>query len=324
MSVLRKKIVVASDGSGDFLTLSEAVKSCAAQPQQAVLFYIKAGIYPERPFIELDDYIIEGEDKAHTIITAHVGGRDPWPGEAKTGTFRSQTLFLGGQSAVVMHLTVQNTAGDGADVGQAIAVYADAKKVLMQDVILDGNQDTLFTAPLPLHEREPNGFRGPRENAPRLDTVQYYRDCIISGNIDFIFGGADAVFDHCRIVPKRHKSEICYITAPSTPCGQRGYLFYNCTVQGDCVASTVYLGRPWREFATCYWLDCTFSDEVCSGAWDNWRNTENEKTVRFGEFNSAGAGRADVRSFGTVDDVCEKEQALKHLLDSRSFFEIER
>ena len=38
---------------------------------------------------------------------------------------------------------------------------------------------SLFTAPLPLKEREEHGFRGPRENTPRLDTVQYYKNCKI-------------------------------------------------------------------------------------------------------------------------------------------------
>ncbi len=87
-------------------------------------------------------------------------------GEVKTGTFRSATLFLGGGRAVVRNLTVQNNAGDGAKAGQALAVYADASRVLMENVNLYGNQDTLFTAPLPLQEREKNGFRGPRENTP--------------------------------------------------------------------------------------------------------------------------------------------------------------
>ena len=112
---------------------------------------------------------------------------------------------------------MENTAGDGADRGQALAVYADASRVCMVDVSLHGNQDTLFTAPLPLAVRQKNGFRGPRENTPRQDTKQYYRDCEISGNIDFIFGGANAVFDHCRIVPVAHRGVTSYIAAASTP-----------------------------------------------------------------------------------------------------------
>ena len=159
----RKTLVVDESGAGDYRTLTEAVAACAATPDEPVRFYIRHGIYEERPFIELADYVIEGEYRNATVITASVGGRDPWPGEVKTGTFRSATLFLGGGRAVVRNLTVQNNAGDGAKAGQALAVYADASRVLMENVNLYGNQDTLFTAPLPLQEREQNGFRGPRE-----------------------------------------------------------------------------------------------------------------------------------------------------------------
>ena len=241
----RKTLVVDESGAGDYRTLTEAVAACAATPDEPVRFYIRHGIYEERPFIELADYVIEGEYRNATVITASVGGRDPWPGEVKTGTFRSATLFLGGGKAVVRNLTVQNNAGDGAKAGQALAVYADASRVLMENVNLYGNQDTLFTAPLPLQEREQNGFRGPRENTPRLDTVQYYKNCTIRGNIDFIFGGANAVFDTCRLEPWHHISGTCYITAPSTPAGKPGYLFVNCTVQGsqDTIAPAVSKGN---------------------------------------------------------------------------------
>lgn len=297
----RKTLVVDESGAGDYRTLTEAVAACAATPDEPVRFYIRHGIYEERPFIELADYVIEGEYRNATVITASVGGRDPWPGEVKTGTFRSATLFLGGGRAVVRNLTVQNNAGDGAKAGQALAVYADASRVLMENVNLYGNQDTLFTAPLPLQEREQNGFRGPRENTPRLDTVQYYKNCTIRGNIDFIFGGANAVFDTCRLEPWHHISGTCYITAPSTPAGKPGYLFVNCTVQGSCAPGSVYLGRPWRAGAACYWLDCALSDEVCADGWDNWRDPENEN-ARFGEHGSTGPGSAAKRAFGSVDD----------------------
>ena len=319
----RKTLIIDESGNGDYRTLTEATAACAAAPEEPVRFYLRRGIYQERPVLELADYIIEGEYRNATVITASVGGLDPWPGEAKTGTFRSQTLFLGGGKAVVRNLTVQNTAGDGAKAGQSLAVYADASRVLMEDVNLYGNQDTLFTAPLPLQEREKNGFRGPRENAPRLDTLQYYRNCTIRGNIDFIFGGAHAVFDCCRIEPWAHQRSVCYITAPSTPAGKPGYLFVDCTVQGSCEAGSVYLGRPWRSDAACYWLDCTLSDEICADGWDNWRDPQNERTARFGEYHSTGPGSASKRAFGSVDDAAEADAQRKMLAEIRAEFGIE-
>ena len=57
----RKTWVVDESGAGDYRTLTEAVAACAATPDEPVRFYIRHGIYEERPFIELADYVIEGE-----------------------------------------------------------------------------------------------------------------------------------------------------------------------------------------------------------------------------------------------------------------------
>lgn len=315
---IRKIVTVCANGTGEYTTLTAA--AAAQDPAVPVQFVLGPGEYHERPFLELADYIITGAGTDQTRITAGVGGRDPWPGEAKTGTFRSWTLFLGGENARVEHLTIENTAGDGAKAGQALAVYADASRVCMVDVALHGNQDTLFTAPLPLAEREPNGFRGPRENAPRLDTRQYYRDCTISGNIDFIFGGANAVFDHCRIIPRDHQSPVSYITAANTPQGKPGYLFAHCTVSGNCPEGSVYLGRPWRAYARVFWLDCDLSAEIHPDGWDNWNDPANEATVHFGESGSTGPGAAPRRAFGTVNDVGETDKMRRMLTDFRKEF----
>lgn len=318
----RKLVTVAVDGSAEFTTLTAA--AAAQNPAQPLHFVLGAGTYYERPFLELADYIITGAGMGQTVISAGAAGRDPWPGEERTGTFRSQTLFLGGGSARLEHLTVENTAGDGADRGQALAVYADASRVCMVDVSLHGNQDTLFTAPLPLAVRQKNGFRGPRENTPRLDTKQYYRDCEISGNIDFIFGGANAVFDHCRIVPVAHRGVTGYIAAASTPQGKPGYLFANCTVQGNSPAGSVYLGRPWRQYARVYWLDCDLSDEIIPLGWDNWSDPANEGTVHFGEYGSKGPGAPKASparaGYAALNDEASAQEMRAMLAEFRADF----
>ena len=51
----RKTLVVDESGHGDYRTLTEAVAACAETPELPVRFYIKHGIYEERPFIELAD-----------------------------------------------------------------------------------------------------------------------------------------------------------------------------------------------------------------------------------------------------------------------------
>ena len=45
----RKTLVVDESGAGDYRTLTEAVAACAATPDKPVRFYIRHGIYEERP-----------------------------------------------------------------------------------------------------------------------------------------------------------------------------------------------------------------------------------------------------------------------------------
>ena len=71
--IQRKTLVVDEGGTGDYRTLTDAVAACADTPNEPVRFYIKHGIYEERPFIELADYIIEGEYRNATVLTASVG-----------------------------------------------------------------------------------------------------------------------------------------------------------------------------------------------------------------------------------------------------------
>ena len=57
-----------------------------------------------------------------------------------------------------------------------------------------------------------------------------------------------------------------------------------------------YLGRPWRGFASTAFLGTEMSDVVRPEGWNNWDRPLREKTVRYGEWGTTGAGaRPDAR-----------------------------
>ena len=188
-------ITVAQDGSGDFASISEAVLAvpydCPAQIR------IGAGIYREKLVCEKKDIALQGAGADCTRLVWGDGGKLPHPDGRPTHTFRSYTAFFSGERLRVEDLTIENDAGPGAKAGQAVAAYVDSAHAVFEKVRLLGNQDTLFCAPLPEKEREKDGFLGPRGLAPRRASAQYYHDCEIAGDIDFIFGGADALFEQC-------------------------------------------------------------------------------------------------------------------------------
>ncbi|MDD3334523.1 MAG: pectinesterase family protein [Eubacteriales bacterium] len=282
-------IVVDQQGNGDYATVAEAVQ--ASPYDQDVLIKISGGVYREKVFCEKRRIHLMGAGSETTRLEWDDSGYRLHPDGRKMGTFRSYTLFLGGEDCKVSGLTIANTAGDGEQAGQALAVYADADRVWMEDVRLVGCQDTLFCGPLPDQVRLPNGFLGPRMLAPRRLSRQYYHRCQITGDIDFIFGGADAVFDDCMIRSRdRGKAVNGYITAPSGRKDGLGFVFRNCRMVSDAEPGTVYLGRPWRAYGKTTLIRCQLGKHIILSGWDDWDNVENHQTASFAEYGCTGEG----------------------------------
>lgn len=291
------ELLVSQNGDGDFSTITEAVN--AVPYRLPARIFVKSGIYREKLFVEKQELQLLGEGTEKTILSfgdyarkIHHDGKD-------YGTFRSYTAFLGGEHITVKNLTIENTAGDGRTVGQAIAAYVDAKQAYFDHVRLLGFQDTLFTAPLPFAPHISGSFVGPREKTPRQNSQQYYKNCFIRGDIDFIFGGADAVFEDCTLFSNdRGEAVNGYIAAPSTAENGLGYLFLNCRLHSSAAPGTVYLARPWREHAKAAFLECEMDNHIASAGWDNWDDAKNETTAHFAEYRSTGPGAKHNRVFG--------------------------
>src|ERR1700755_2332626 len=64
-----KKIVVDASGHGDFTTIQAAINSLSDDAVMPRTIFIKKGIYKEKVFIEKNNLILEGEDKAGTILS---------------------------------------------------------------------------------------------------------------------------------------------------------------------------------------------------------------------------------------------------------------
>lgn len=165
-----------------------------------------------------------------------------------------------------------NVEAGGRGVGQALAVAVTSDRVIFRKCAFLGHQDTLLAD-------------GPH----RGDGVsrQYYEDCEIEGTVDFIFGGATAVFNRCRL----RFADRGYVTAASTRQGQRfGFVFVDCALSGKDGMKKSELGRPWRPYAQTVFIGCRFDDVLKPEGWSNWRKPENEKTAWYGEFGCTGTG----------------------------------
>ncbi len=159
-----------------------------------VTIHIGAGIYRERLLITRPRVTLIGENRDNTTIVYGLGALDVMEDGEKRGTFRTATARIDAPDFTARDITFQNDAGFGHTVGQALAIYVDADRCYFDNCRFLGSQDTLFTAPLPLKEAKPGGFKGPGESKPRTLGRHLYRNCFIQGDVDFIFGSAIAWF----------------------------------------------------------------------------------------------------------------------------------
>ncbi|MEG0689440.1 MAG: pectinesterase family protein [Hungatella sp.] len=292
-------IRVSQHGDGDFSTVSAAIDSIPEECEEEVTILILPGIYKEKLTIRKSGLTLLGTSAATTILTYGDYGRMEMEDGSRRGTFRTASVFLDASDLTIKNLTFENSAGSGPDIGQALALYVDGDRIRFDHCRILGGQDTLFTGPLPPSPMIPDGFIGPKEHAPRVNGRHYYHQCLIRGDIDFIFGSATAYFDQCELFSENHVGEEVkgYVTAASTPEGQPyGYVFSDCRFTGDCPAGTVYLGRPWRNYAKTVLLRCEIGAHIKTEGWFNWNKPEAEETIFYAEYQSFGLGASTDRA----------------------------
>lgn len=292
-----KSFTVAQDGSGDFKTIQEAVNAVRDLSQQEVTITVRKGIYAEKLTIPSWKCRITlvGEDKENTVITnSDFSGkpnehRDLY-GLEKFSTYTSYTVLVQGNDVHLKNLTIVNASGR---VGQAVALHVEGDRVMVENCILKGNQDTLYAA--------------------TETSRQYYVDCFIEGTTDFIFGEATAVFERCTIKSLSNS----YITAASTTARQSfGYVFFDCKLIAAPTATKVFLGRPWRPNAKTVFIRTQMGNHILPQGWDNWRDPANENTVVYGDYQSSGEGANDalrVKWSNALSKKALKQYTLKNI-----------
>lgn len=281
-----------------------------------VIIHIGAGVYRERLLISRPHVTLQGENRDDTVLVYGLGAFEVLEDGEKRGTFRTASVRIDAPDFTAKSITFQNDAGFGHTVGQALALYVDADRCYFEDCRFLGSQDTLFTAPLPLKEAKPGGFRGPGEFKPRILGRHLYRNCFIQGDVDFIFGGATAWFEDCELFskqpgdrkpPESPDEEVVYgyVTAASTfeelP---YGYVFHNCRLTSDCPPHTVYLGRPWREYAKTVFLNCDLGEHIHPLGWKDWNKPHGH--FFYAEYASTGPGAAPEKR---ADFSCQLTEA---------------
>ena len=254
-------------------------------PENTVI-RLAPGIYRQKTMIRTHGLTLLGAGASETVIVFDDHARKPHPLGYEYNTFRTYTLAVCADRVTIRDLAIVNDAGSPEVKGQEVALSVVGTDFLMENCRLSSTQDTLFTGPLPddLIGRYEGFLLDPLRAGYPMN--QQFRNCLIEGTVDFIFGCADALFEGCELRSLNDARKIGYVAAPAHELRQReGYRFRGCrfTCEEGVAPGSIYLARPWRDFGISRFEDCAYGEHIARSGFDKWSGTRRDLTARFFE-----------------------------------------
>ncbi|MFC5636689.1 pectinesterase family protein [Streptomyces bullii] len=230
------------------------------------------------------------DPRAAVIVYDNANGTRK-PDGTTYGTAGSATFSSAAPGLTVRDLTLANDwlRADHPDItgAQAVAAYVTGDRSSFDTVRLLAHQDTLFvdTSALTAFDR------------------QYFRDCYVEGDVDFVFGRATAVFEHCHFHTLRRDVDFTpkgMVFAPSTArANPYGILAVRCRVTSSAEDAAYKLARPWvPSYETTAWPSLVVRETRigpgidAAGPYTDMREAYPWQTMRFREYRNTGPGAA--------------------------------
>lgn len=262
-------VVVAQDGSGNFKTITEAINAAPAKSSKRYVIKVRKGTYKENVQVSKQNIMLIGEGMEVTVVT---GSRNVIDGST---TFNSATFAAVGKGFMAQDMAFVNIAGPAKQ--QAVALRVGSDQSVLYRCKIAGYQDTLYAHSL----------------------RQFYRDCQISGTVDFIFGNAAVVFQSCTLIPRKpgaNQKNAITAQGRSDPNQNTGTSIHKCTIAAEADLVPVkssfptYLGRPWMLYSRTVFMQSVLGDVIDPAGWLEWSGDFALKTLYYGEYMNTGPG----------------------------------
>ncbi|MDD2649188.1 MAG: pectinesterase family protein [Eubacteriales bacterium] len=289
--------VVAKDGSGDFTSLQAAIDAVPEGRDAKTIIVLRMDTYAEKVIINKSNLRIVGESRDRTRITNGDYAKMLLENGEEYETFLSYTVLVAADNVEIENLTIENNAGEGKEIAQAVALYAAGDRFSARNLKITGKQDTLFCGPITekcakyaKRPVPPSDIKNAGDCGLTKER-QYFEECIIAGSVDFIFGPYRVWFEKCELIAaKSDKAFRGWYTAANTPKEQEyGFVFCRCHLTGECRDGAMSLGRPWRKYARTAFIDCEMDAVVAQRGFLDW-DGERQVTWRYQEYGTTGKG----------------------------------
>lgn len=290
-----RTLYVDAQGRGDHATVQAAVDATLDAPAECWTLVIAAGTYRETVLVPQAKtglcFLGATGDARDVVIVYDNAAGTPKPEGGTYGTSGSATTTIQADGFTAAHVTFANDwlRADHPDITgtQAVAAKVMGDRSYFERCRFLGHQDTLYAD----------------TRALASFARQYYRECHIEGDVDFVFGRATAVFERCELSTLARDVTFRpygFVFAPSTAAANpRGYLAVHCVVNGTAADASFGLARPWRPSSDPTALPSLVVRETWMGPsidaatpYVDMSSGYHWQDARFGEFHDIGPGAA--------------------------------
>lgn len=289
--------------AGSYKTIAEAVEKV---PEGSAI-KILPGLYYEKLKITKRGITLVGTNPATTIIygfEADTGGIDgnllvevnylPAGGDSVENSVEipenpGENCFFNAANITFYNKGAEWNKKWGSSERRSIALaLKGVDRCYLKNCVFIGQQDTLY-------------WRSGRV---------YAENCYVEGDVDFICGGATALFDNCKIYTIDQYNGGIIVAAAAADTGYRstaefakGYVFRKCKISGSLgyadAANKVRLGRgTWTggsatsetQTGKTVFIECEMDNIFYAEPWGNWDSVNTAGKCFFREYKSHGAG----------------------------------
>ncbi|KAA3475282.1 pectinesterase-like [Gossypium australe] len=163
---------------------------------------------------------------------------------------------------------------------------------------------------------------------------QFFRNCVISGTIDFIFGNSPTVIQNSLIIVRRPMdNQFNTVTAQGKDFidENTGTVIQNYKIVpeqklfNDRFKIATYLDRPWKKFSTTIIMESILGDFIKPERWIHFEGPDKvnyEETLYYVEYNNRGPGanlnvRVNWKGYHKIDRVTAMQFTIQSFLLSK-------